>query len=359
MLRRQIVLVLSVASVWALCGCHSTPTAGLSPKSKQTAQPYDACTEAVRRYEAGDIPGAEIVRKFEQLVEDGDVRGTMWLARLYSKGRCSLPMRPDLAEQMAKEVLPKVTRLAERNNMEAQFLLGSAYQEGLGVPRDLAKAVAWYTKAVKAGHVTAMNNLGVMLAWGHGTAPDINKARELFSRAGSLGSKLAQKNFTDFSDDGRDYKDLLQALHRNPLVQALGLQKDAAIELLQKNGLLSDPKNVVQSVYKDQQQFNFPADGILFNTDISGRITNVEGHSKGSRNSEQFRGEIPFGLTWDATVNSAMQMLGSPDDQGTVAGDGAYGMAYRIDNVFFSVMFSYEGERKLKLWRVHEKWATK
>jgi TPR repeat protein len=360
MLRLQILAPLYLSLIFAFTGCRSTPpTLSTGRASRSPAKSPDPCAEAARHYELGDISDAEIVKQFQQLADQGDPRGTMWMARLYSKGRSSLPKRPEFAQQMATNVVAKVAKLAARNDAEAQFLLGSAYQEELGVQRDLKKAVTWYTKAVKAGQITAMNNLGVMLAYGHGHKPDINKARELFSRAAIAGSKLAQKNSADFADDGRDDQSRLQALRSVPLVQALGLQKDAGIAFLAKKGLISDPKNFVESVYKDQNRFHFPADGIVLNTDVSGRIKNVEGHAKGSPHSEQFKGELPLGVTWNMTVDSATQMLGRPDDRGTVENDEAYGIAYRVENLFFAVMFTYDGERQVKLWRVHEKWAAK
>lgn len=96
----------------------------------------------------------------------------------------------------------------------------------------------------------------------------------------------------------------------------------------------------------------------MVGVDVSGRIMSVEGHAKGSR-SGQFRDEIPLGVAWNTTLKSALQTLDTPDDRGYVQSDEAYGLAYRIENLTFSRMFSYEGEYKLKVWRVHENWATK
>src|SRR5262249_25380677 len=75
----------------------------------------DSCEAAVRHYEAEDLPNGQIVHAFENLSQGGDIRGTMWLARLYFKGRCSLTARPDQAQAMAREALPKLTVLAEQD----------------------------------------------------------------------------------------------------------------------------------------------------------------------------------------------------------------------------------------------------
>jgi hypothetical protein len=42
-----------------------------------------------------------------------------------------------------------------------------------------------------------------------------------------------------------------------------------------------------------------------------------------------------------------------------VDGDDAYGMAYWLKNVSCAVMFSYKGDKQLKIWRVFERYAVK
>jgi hypothetical protein len=343
-----------------LVGCRSTDHKD-PPAHHQgsVAKKYDACAIAVRHYETEDIPSGEILKSFEQLAQNDDVRGTMWIARLYYLGRCSLPKRPDLARSMARDVIAKVMRLAENGDTEAQFLLGSAYQLGMGVDQDLQKAVGWYTKAVAGGQMTAMNNLAVMLARGHGTEPDIDQARVLFSRAAELGSRGALNNVSVYGAGNRNDTARLQALRAVVLVQALGMQKDSGIAFLVGSGLISDPKDCKERDYKERKQYHFRADGLVLDVDVSGRIMSVEGHTKGARDSDQFKGEIPWGVTWNTTLKTALKTLDTPDDRGYAENDGGYALVYHAENLTFSLMFSYEGEYKLKVWRAHENWATK
>jgi TPR repeat protein len=354
-------ILLLIAMMFAEVNSHAqegelVPVAG---KSAATGGIKNDCASAAIHYELHDIPDPDIVNMFEQAAKGGDVRGTMWLARLYFKGRCSLSKRSDAAQDMARDVIDNIARLAESGDHEAQFLLGSAYQEGLAVDRDFTKAVKWYRKAVAAGHITASNNLGVMLVWGRGADPDISKARSLFALAAERGSKMAAGNLRKHRDDGRDDTERLASLRAVLLVQALGMQKDKGIAFLARHGLISDPKGYKEGVSKGDRQYHFKADGIILNVEKNDRIIVVEGHAKGSRNSEQFRGDIPFGLVWNDTKTTTRKKLGSPDDRGHVSTDHAYGMAYRIENGFLAVMFSYEGDQRLKVWRVYEKWAVK
>jgi hypothetical protein len=341
-------------------GCHlNAADISTADHSKSPAERHGELQIAIKHYEAADIPEGEVLKMFEQLAQNGDVRATMWIARFHQLGRCSLPKRADIAQKMARDVIGEVTKLAENGDTEAQFVLGSAYQLGIAVDQDLEKAVKWYTKSVDGGHITAMNNLAVMFARGHGTEPDIDNARLLFSRAAKLGSQGAAKNLSAYGDDNRDDSKRLHSLRTVALVQALGMQKEQAIAFLAKNGLISDPKALNERDYNDRKQYHFRADGIVLDVDVNGRITNVEGHAKGSRESDQFRGEIPLGVTWNTTLKSALQALGTPDHRGYLRSDGAYGLVYRMENVSFVVMFSYEGEYKLKVWRVYENWAIK
>ncbi len=328
--------------------------------SSVSAAPEDACSAAAAHYARGDIPHRDIVDKFEQIAQKGDVRGKMWLARLHFKGRCSLPKSPEKAQKMAKAVLEDVRKLAKEGDSEAQFLLGSSYNEGLGVELDFEKAGKWFLKAAPSGHMVAINNLAVMLVWGQGMDPNIDEARRHFARAAKLGSTMAKSNTHKFRDDGRDDREKLKTLRKSVLVQAVGMKVDTGIAFLVKNALITDPKGYDAKIAKSQNRYLFQTDGIRMTVfKDSGRIVTVDGHAKGFRDTEQFRGGIPFGLNWSDSPASTRKKLGNPDDSGSVANDNAYGMAYIIENVNFSVMYEYGGDHKIKLWRVAERWADR
>lgn len=61
---------------------------------------------------------------------------------------------------------------AAAGDIEAQNYLGVHYYLGLGVPRDLARALAWYEKAAKQGNPAAQFNYALMFHGGYGTAQD-------------------------------------------------------------------------------------------------------------------------------------------------------------------------------------------
>jgi len=70
----------------------------------------------------------------------------------------------------------------------AEFMLGTAYFEGHGVPQDQVAALDWFEKAMTHGYAEAAAYAGRMIRAGQGTAADPQKAANLFRRGAELGS---------------------------------------------------------------------------------------------------------------------------------------------------------------------------
>ncbi|MBS0318960.1 MAG: sel1 repeat family protein [Proteobacteria bacterium] len=90
----------------------------------------------------------------------------------------------------AKELRP----LAEKGDAEAQYRIGRMYEFGAGYPKDMAQAIAWYTKAGNQGHADAQQELGVIYALGDGVPKNDKLAATWFDRAADLGNATAQYN---------------------------------------------------------------------------------------------------------------------------------------------------------------------
>lgn len=76
---------------------------------------------------------------------------------------------------------------ALQGDANAQKNLGYLYEEGLGVPRDPAQALAWYQRAADQGYAAAYNDLGAMYANGTGVPQDLVRAYVLFTQAWAKG----------------------------------------------------------------------------------------------------------------------------------------------------------------------------
>lgn len=91
------------------------------------------------------------------------------LARLYAAGE---GVERDL--DRARELLQKA---ADRNDGEAEGLLGECYENGAwGFPRDVQKAFEWYRRSASAGDACGLYNVGRCYLEGTGVGKDAGKA---------------------------------------------------------------------------------------------------------------------------------------------------------------------------------------
>jgi len=61
--------------------------------------------------------------------------------------------------------------LANRGDAEAQCIIGNMYDLGLGLEKNILKAVEWYRKSAEQGYGLASNNLGTIFQSGHEDVP--------------------------------------------------------------------------------------------------------------------------------------------------------------------------------------------
>ena len=97
------------------------------------------------------------------------------------------------AEDYAKAV-ELFRKAADMGLKEAQNWLGSCYENGEGVPKDLTKAAEWYRKSAEQGHATAQFNLGYAYQEGLGVPKDKAQAYKWYRKAADQGHEMAQNN---------------------------------------------------------------------------------------------------------------------------------------------------------------------
>ena len=66
--------------------------------------------------------------------------------------------------------LHELSPLAENGDAEAQFLLESMFEGGLGVEQSYVEAIKWYGRAAGRGYAPAQNNLAYLYLRGWGVA---------------------------------------------------------------------------------------------------------------------------------------------------------------------------------------------
>lgn len=93
--------------------------------------------------------------------------------------------------------------LAEQGVLDAQLILGSMYDIGLGVHQDYPEAVKWYRLAAEQGNAKAQSKLGSMYDIGLGVAQDYLEAAKWWRLAAEQGDAFAQLNLGRVYDRGK------------------------------------------------------------------------------------------------------------------------------------------------------------
>lgn len=94
----------------------------------------------------------------------------------------------------------------KEDDADAQFDLGSMYNEGAGVPKSHEKAIAAWKLAGKKGHVTALYNLGNKYCRGEGCVQSFKSAIEYWQLAGS-GDDITGPGAEAIANIGVMYRD--------------------------------------------------------------------------------------------------------------------------------------------------------
>jgi uncharacterized protein len=95
--------------------------------------------------------------------------------------------------------IEELTRKAEAGDPQAQFRLGSAYEAGQDVQRDVGEAEKWYLRAAGAGYAEAQNSVGSMLQ----ARGQHAEAFPWYEKASNQGHALATNNLAYLYDLGR------------------------------------------------------------------------------------------------------------------------------------------------------------
>lgn len=115
--------------------------------------------------------------------------------------------------------LGALRELAEHGDVQAALRLATAYDSGMGVPRDDFEAGRWYEAAARLGDPDAQFRLGVLFREGRGVMKDLRKAYAWFDLA------AANSEFLD-RDDAAEYRDRAASeLDASQLAVARGFAK--------------------------------------------------------------------------------------------------------------------------------------
>lgn len=91
--------------------------------------------------------------------------------------------------------------LAKQGDAKALTHLGVMYQLGLGVKKDMSKAVSYYEIAADKGYAPGQYNMGLLLYEGKAVKQDYKKAYEMFEKAARQGHSKAKNRAEDMLVD--------------------------------------------------------------------------------------------------------------------------------------------------------------
>jgi TPR repeat protein len=114
------------------------------------------------------------------------------------------PNRAKAAFQLRKydEAAARFQKLAEAGNPVAQFFLGRMAATGLGMPKDLAKAILWWQRSAQQGYAEAQAVLGFHYMQGLGVARNYAEAARWSRLAAEQGHGGAAYNLAKLYSEG-------------------------------------------------------------------------------------------------------------------------------------------------------------
>ena len=175
--------------------------------------------------------------------EKGDVKAMALLGELYANANGMGIKRDD-----AKAV-EWYSRAADRGDREAMFALAMLKIAGRGGPADRNEAAKLLASSAKLGKAAAAYNLGLLYLEGQTFPQDLKRAAELFRQAANAGNAEAQYALATFYKEGRGVeKDLTEAaklLRAAAIADNVDAEVEYAIALYNGTGT---PKDVPTAV---------------------------------------------------------------------------------------------------------------
>lgn len=134
------------------------------------------------------------IKELNNLGEAGNISAQIMLGALYNKGG-AVPRDDKIAAIW-------FGKAAEQGNAEAQYQLGSLY-ENSQLPKDYKVAAGWYHKAAQQGSAKAQARLGWFYSRGIGVRQDINEALLWSGKAAFQGNADAQTWIGSIYESGK------------------------------------------------------------------------------------------------------------------------------------------------------------
>ncbi len=143
---------------------------------------------------AADTSGKPRTPTIAMLANAGNPDAELVVGLAYLEGR-GLPRN-------AGQAAAWLARAAAQGQPLAQYKLATLYQDGVGVPRSATQAFRWFSAAAARGNRKAMHSLGVAYAEGWGTSKNFQSAAKWFLQAADEGFVNSQFDLAVLEERG-------------------------------------------------------------------------------------------------------------------------------------------------------------
>jgi SEL1 protein len=129
----------------------------------------------------------DVLQYYEQSANKGSVDAQLTLGHLHYHGARGLPADIDKA-------FAYYSKAAASGEVRAFSHMGNMYAQGVGVEQNNETALQYFRRGAAKDHAPSQNGLGYMYMHGHGVTRDYKKALEYFKAAAERGNPEAQFN---------------------------------------------------------------------------------------------------------------------------------------------------------------------
>ncbi len=182
----------------------------LSACGENTVQPNKKTQETAGSPATGAGSVCKTFAACEPLAIKGDAQAQYELASMFHEGRGTAKSRISAiywfgnsaqkgyadAGARREAILKDLEQSAGQGDAEAQCDLAWMYWHGYGLPRDNAKAVAWFEKSAGKGNIKAQYSLGEIYTDDRWVQQDLAKAARWFEEAAKQGDASAQNRLS-------------------------------------------------------------------------------------------------------------------------------------------------------------------
>ena len=175
-----------------------------------------SCAELEKKGNAGDVNAQHVLGMKYQLGEDGwekdVVKAFKWFEKaakqgdLHSQSYIGYAYSSGIGvEKNINKAIEWYSKAAERGDASAQRSLGDIYLQADDVPQDCLKAIEWYKKAANnlsdslSANMAAFD-LGSCYEWGKCVTKDISEAKIWYKISADLGNSYSKQHLEELED---------------------------------------------------------------------------------------------------------------------------------------------------------------